>query len=68
MKTTLGRLLVAAVLAGGLGVAASTVAREARGAQQPAPPSAQEPDESLEEFVPTEEIPPGSEVSFPVDI
>jgi hypothetical protein len=63
MRTALRLLIVVAALAG-LGFA---LFGGASGAE--ATPALQAPPErELEEFVPTEEIPPGSEVSFPVDI
>jgi hypothetical protein len=64
MRTALRVLIVAAGLAGAGFVAFGG----ASGAE--ANPAGQTPDRDrkLDEFVPTEEIPPGSEVSFPVDI
>jgi len=63
MRTTLRLLIVVAAL-GGLGFVAFGGASGAEATPALQPP----PDRELEEFVPTEEIPPGSEVSFPVDI
>jgi len=65
MRTALRVLIVAAGLAGvGFVVFGGASGAEANPGGQAAP----DQDRKLEEFVPTEEIPPGSEVSFPVDI
>jgi hypothetical protein len=63
MRNALRWFIAVAALAG----AAFVGFGGARGAE--ATPALQAPaDRELEEFVPTEQIPPGSEVSFPVDI
>jgi len=59
------RLLWSALL--GAGLAGAALAAAASGTRQEASPTPAAGEE-LRDFVPSEDIPPGSAVSFPVDI